>query len=1371
MDRDSKWKIVAVTALVQLLAPVTVQAIRIEGRVFDGSGNGLAGARVQLVPMLPAFETDLLRLREDDEPEVVARATSGVEGRFEVVAPGPGMWSVVVAAEGRLSMAARLVPLVQDVTLPTVDLPPASPVRIRLTDSEAGPVVSALVLAKPAVEERGMEVWETAPRRTTSGENGVASLLRAPGEALRILARAPGFAEAARGPVRGSRIDLVFEPAEALPAQVLDPAGRPVAGALLRVGEGRWPLGTTGGDGRMRVDWISGRPLRLEVETVDGGAGVSHVRVEDETQARVPVPVRLSPASVLSGRIVDAASGEAVPGALVWVPRDPGGFVVTGPRGEFRLDSLRATDRTVQVGAVGYFDQTHRLTAPGEGRKATATVAMTPSITVRGTVVNGRDTPVAGADVHWTLRIGPQPSLTSLLHRGGGLSTSGSDGRFTVSRLLPGETYELRVSKAGYAAATTTISRLQTFDAREDLRVVLEEGRTGRVKVVDADGAPVAGARVVLRSRPEGLSGLMSAMLAGGREASPSYEGETGQDGLASMRDLPAVSFDLVADAPGFARVTVPGIEVPEGAGVVDLGTVSLVAAAVLEGYVIDPQGNPVEGAAILIGSTDPFAALVEARRRGEETEPDARTAGDGWFRVEDLIPGERVRVRATHPSHAEASALTDVPAEPPLEIVLEVAASLAGRVVDEDGEPLRAALVGLYDSGDPPGPGLLAALPASPRTTVATDERGRFEVRAIHPGLVELEVAARGFEVERIRDLELEPGQALQDLVVELTSAAQITGRITSAEGRPVPGARVHVVREVGSGSALQQAFGFSLSDGDGRYRLDSVSPGPKTVAAEHDDYQKVVREIDADRGDNELDITFDRGHEITGRVQDAFGEPLPGALLTLFPPGRALGGRRATAGPEGSFAFRGVRPGEYSLRGEKEGYAAAEEVVSAVSGSVQGVELRLGEGGAVVGRIHGLELDDLSRVRVVAVGPGSSFQMGRVVHDGSFRIDSLAPGSWQVIASLLGSGRQAEGSVTLESGALEAWLDLEFGAGWVVSGAVLQGGRPVSGRAITVVGMDVSDGGMVDTDQRGRFRIEGLATGTYEVEVLGLDGSVQHSRTVEIDSDREVSLEIPVGEITGQATAESDGAQLSGVAITAQPTADAGPGQRSDTTDSAGRFRLGGLAEGTYLLTGEKEGFATATTLVDLSSGGSVGDVELRLRPTRGLDLEVRRPGGWWPDDVDVAVLDASGRVRVSGRYPVLEDGRIRLTSVPRGDWRVLVSAAGTSVVELSVKAPGQSVPVSLPDEGRLVVRVPALESSDRVAEVGIRLADGRPFERLESGGALRDRWRLVRGALDVGGLQAGKVHVTVSASDGTAWEGVSEVMSGAVSELRLD
>ena len=122
------------------------RGILIDGAVQDSGGRPVAGARVELRPIPTRYE-DGRREIEGIGPEAAVRAVTGPGGRFEVAAPGPGMWTVAVEADGFVPMERRLTPLLSRTALLPVELSPDAGLRVRVLESLGRPVPGARLRA------------------------------------------------------------------------------------------------------------------------------------------------------------------------------------------------------------------------------------------------------------------------------------------------------------------------------------------------------------------------------------------------------------------------------------------------------------------------------------------------------------------------------------------------------------------------------------------------------------------------------------------------------------------------------------------------------------------------------------------------------------------------------------------------------------------------------------------------------------------------------------------------------------------------------------------------------------------------------------------------------------------------------------------------------------------------------------------------------------------------------------------------------------------------------------------------------------------------------------------------------------------------
>jgi uncharacterized GH25 family protein len=615
-------------------------------------------------------------------------------------------------------------------------------------------------------------------------------------------------------------------------------------------------------------------------------------------------------------------------------------------------------------------------------------------------------------------------------------------------------------------------------------------GRIASGIVLDEGGRPVDGAAIDLVSSvgstteplPKEGSAISSRSDHQGRFKSQLREG----------------SWDLRAGAPGLVATVVRGIVVGPGRDPVDLGTVVLRRGATLEGQVVDPQGKPIAGCQVRIVSSGGLTSTRFLAAGAADDSSETLSGADGGFTLAGLPEGQPVTLFVSGEGYSSATLKgIPIPAERPLRVTLSPGSRISGRVVDESGAPVTRAQVLAVPEG-PGGGG--AARPL--------EEKGGFIIENVSPGRFTLAVTAPGFLRAQRRGIEVVAGKDVSGLEVVVRKGATVEGRVTTADGRPAAGTRLRVMPTDNTGNPLLAALGLpeAVADGEGAYQLEGVAEGARSIVAEERDHPKVVQTLAVQPGSNHLDFQLADGREVSGRVVDPQGQPIPGAEVSLS---SRSGSWRATTGPDGGFQMTAVPDGAYRLLAEKAGWAAARstEEVQVAGGPVEGLVVRLDRGGAIVGRISGLGFEELSRVQVSASGPAGG-QLGQVDYQGSYRIDALSPGEWTVEAHLPES-RRAVGRVRLAPGQTQASLDLEFGGGLTLSGVVLHGEHPVAGAMVTVQNPNggLQHGAMSGPD--GRFRVDGLEAGPIEVVVLGRDTPFR--QPLDLSADREIVLRLP--------------------------------------------------------------------------------------------------------------------------------------------------------------------------------------------------------------------------------------------------------------------
>lgn len=1057
-------------------------------------------------------------------------------------------------------------------TLLTASAARAQPVRGTVADESGRPLAGAQVeLARyPSHFERARLFLagraEPEPEtRATTGEDGSYSLVAPAPGMYALTVRAEG-----RVPLQ-SGVLAITEPMTLPPASLPADVGcrlelRGPGGPL----EGAWVLAVPAAGQSFPEGWQEAprlmrsgptgivslprtRPERLDLHFFHPEHGwLAELRGVRE-QARVSMPALTAPRHSL---LVRDPRGAPIAGALVALGKLGWPLGTTGADGRLDIARSPAADPIHLLHPDG-----RRLEAPLTG----TSITLPDSSPLVGTVRSDADEqrPVAGALV-WRAA---DP---------GAAAVSDEHGRFTLAAPEPDGL--VRARAAGFLPASVVGP-----ERARDLR--LEPSRPAFGRVVDGGEQPVAGALVKLTPARQPAA------------ATPLYA-QTDARGRFEISHLPAEIFDLLAWHRGFAPTAVRAIATPPGLAPFDLGTVFLENAAILTGRVSDGEGHPVAGVAVWLSDQvhRPADDLLGLEPRKA---PDATTDADGRFKLEDLRSGERFHLLLRREGFLPAVvAAVRTPATSPLAVVLRPGLGVRGRVVDVEDRPIAGAEIALTPAFRA-GSFEMPLIGREHAKTATSGADGSFALAAVALGRYRVSARAEGFLAAEPREIEIAPES--EALILVLGQGAILAGKATTIEGRPVAGARILA----GETSAVSDAEGF--------YRVVGVTPGQLALEARHPIYRRIEREVTISlETENVLDLVFEGGVAVAGRVIDEAGEPIAGAVVEIEGGDPEERHRQHTfSGEDGRFVFAEVAAGGYQLGGEKSGRAAArltQEIIVATE-PIEDLELVLPAGVRLRGQISGLDFEQLAGVEVVAEQLGRPSLRGEVDYAGAYTIADLDAGEWLVRAETRDRRKEARALVSVEPAAGEIEQDLEFGRGLRLTGRVFFAGEPLGSARISLVGHDVAARREALCDHEGAFVLEDLEPGSYRLAAAHPRELLVKNVDVFLGDDQELTLEIQAARIHGAVTAAGGGPLAAAKVLLYQLLENGSEASLYGTvTNAEGVFTVPRLAAGSYRMAVAHDGYQAVEEHLELPPGADDGPRRYELQPAQPLRADDR-------------------------------------------------------------------------------------------------------------------------------------------------------------------
>lgn len=1375
-----------------LLVPATsasAQPLTVSGAVHDELGRALGGAEVLLFATQPAFAA-MFRSATGGEPPLPRLSTkTGADGHFLLAVPEPGMWRVEVRHPGRVAVAQALQPLLESQELAAAVLRPDVGTRVTVRDPKNRPIAQAQVELRSysgRMELWGIG-WRPAERQGKTSADGTVRLPAAASESVGLQARASGFLPAGRYSLERSIPEISLAAALRRPLVVLDEAGGPAAGVLVMADEGSAVV-VTAADGRCEVEVSPQGTTRLRFLAADGRTARGEVPPPKRGERRPP-SFKLEAPRVASGFVRDGESGEAAAGAVVWSEMDPASFVLAGGDGSFHLPLLVSLpENFLSAAKVGYFPAQARATEMDRTREP---LLLEPKTAIYGRVVDETGAALAGAQATLAQQLSTRSRGFGMAGRDSGreASSTGTDGRFRLAAVA-NELYRLEVTLEGFVPWEKEVAA-----GNKALRVVMSRGRIVLGRVVGQEGQPLVGVKLSL-IKSEETRGFMPSFR--GRGTAPkALVVASDEEGRFRFERVGAGSYHVDGAAPGHAPYRQLAVRIPAGSGTVDLGSLKLETDVSVTGRVVDAAGAPVAGTSIKVegrawqpgedgANSEEMAMIRRFQRRtmmgagGQEAPADeVQTDAEGSFVVGGLSEGERVTVVAEREGYAPARVVAvEAPNAEPLTLVLQRKSSVAGVVVDESGRPVAGAMVSVQESDSSrSGSSQRFFISGMPGDDVRpTDESGRFERANLRPGRVQVSAEAPGFAPQNLW-VEVPPGARVDGVRLELARGGIVEGRVSWADGAPVPMA---FVMKMTPDMIFSTTSSDSETDEEGHYRLSGVAPGEWFFECHTSGGKRGARQrLLVQPGTNKLDFVLESGtgHAVTGRAIDSSGTGVAAARVMLQGGGR-MSPPTDTTHADGSFQIEDVADGTYTVRVIREGFSMVEpELRLEMAGrAIDSLVVEMFSGGRIEGRVVGLEARRFPGVTIQAEGESMrfGFAVTGVDAEGGFALTNQAPGRYRLVAQDGVGGRSVDTSVVLAEGQEVVAAEIDFSAGLTLSGWVKIGDEPAAGARLVLSGLDFSSSVTGKTNHLGRFELAGLEAGRYRVEIYAENSGASKSEEIELSSDDEMTFEIEVGGLAGRVVERTRSRGVGGARLLLLPWEGTGPSEafpsEESVTDSLGNFDLGTVAAGEYRLRAVKSGYITSDQKVEIRAGERQ-TVDLELEAGAELVLSLSSALGAPPDYVQVAALDAEGKRVLYDNLFTDQNAELHITRLPPGRFTLLVGSFNTAFVEVETVLPGPAVPVFLPMGSHFLVEVPALAAEPTLARVSLFDAAGKPFRSAARGDGQID-WPVSGGTARITGLRPGLWRVVVTAPDGRTWETSAEApATGGTVPVRVE
>jgi protocatechuate 3,4-dioxygenase beta subunit len=489
------------------------------------------------------------------------------------------------------------------------------------------------------------------------------------------------------------------------------------------------------------------------------------------------------------------------------------------------------------------------------------------------------------------------------------------------------------------------------------------------------------------------------------------------------------------------------------------------------------------------------------------------------------------------------------------------------------------------------------------------TDQDGVYRFANVEPyEFYMVEATAEGYSMGAVDSIAVGETGDFEAPPVQLALGATLTGLVRDTGGNVVPGAILTLSDQFHRpGMELAPGSLVATSDGGGRYIIENIPAGNRTLTIEADGYGNmsfgglVFRNTDP----VERDVVLEIAEMISGRVISKTGQPIEGAEVMAMSYTNSSRASRDVAftSSDGEFVLDALSPGQYTIAVRATGFRPGSE--SRVKTGASGLVIQLSPQATITGKVlaDGVPVPEYKvRLRQTYANNPATSAVGQELTfseaDGSFMIDSVQPNTYVVQATAPGYAPSYSDEFQVQIGMPVKGVIVHLTRGGALLGvAIDKNGKRIPRPRVsthdntwanTVFDQALGDQFPTNATSRkvtgqadGRFKISGLKGETYQVRVNapGYCELILQDTYVADGADTdlgEVTL-MKGGTVSGQVL-DATGSVVPGASVNLRPDGrpDGLPRSYSARTGADGKYTITGIYPGAYLLSAMRGGRA---------------------------------------------------------------------------------------------------------------------------------------------------------------------------------------------------